>query len=150
MRSLGQTPWSSPELDVSRRLVHLTVVFVGRDFKYVFTVIFGRRTEVGCAKIRSVGLKLTSSPTTIIALSCAWKENPATIKKVIDLMMSTELLLNLKTWQTLIDASSKSTRSPAACCFSNDVSVWVAPAFIKSNGKKRRKTNQYIASFLCF
>ena len=29
-------------------------------------------------------------------------------------------------------SSSKSTRSPAAYCFSNDVSVWVAPAFIKS------------------
>ena len=31
---------------------------------------------------------------------------------------------------------------------SNDVSVWVAPAFIKSNGKKRPKTNQYIPTFL--
>ena len=31
-------------------------------------------------------------------------------------------------------SSSKSTRSPAACCFCNDVSVWVAPAFIKSKG----------------
>ena len=30
-------------------------------------------------------------------------------------------------------SSSKSTRSPATYCFSNDVSVWVAPAFIKSN-----------------
>ena len=30
-------------------------------------------------------------------------------------------------------SSSKSTRSPAAYCLSNDVSVWVAPAFIKSN-----------------
>ena len=30
-------------------------------------------------------------------------------------------------------SSSKSTlRSPATCCLSNDVSVWVAPAFIKS------------------
>ena len=28
-------------------------------------------------------------------------------------------------------------------CLSNDVSVWVAPAFIKSNGKKRTKINQY-------
>ena len=34
-------------------------------------------------------------------------------------------------------SSSKSTRSPAAYCFSNDVSVWVAPAFIKSNGHQR-------------
>ena len=34
--------------------------------------------------------------------------------------------------------------------FGNDVSVWVAPAFIKSNGKKRRKTNQFIATFLFF
>ena len=30
-------------------------------------------------------------------------------------------------------SSSKSTRSPATYCLSNDVSVWVAPAFIKSN-----------------
>ena len=46
-------------------------------------------------------------------------------------------------WQTVPNkwrSSSKSTRSPAACCFSNDVSVWVAPAFIKSNSKKRTRT----------
>ena len=47
-------------------------------------------------------------------------------------------------------SSSKSTRSPATYCLSNGVSVWVAPAFIKSNGRKRTKTNQYIATFLCF
>ena len=33
-------------------------------------------------------------------------------------------------------------------CLSNDFAVWVAPAFIKSNGKQRTKTNQYIATFL--
>ena len=33
---------------------------------------------------------------------------------------------------------------------SNDFSVWVAPAFTKSNGKKRTKTNQCIATYLCF
>ena len=46
-------------------------------------------------------------------------------------------------YEQVSPSSSKSTRSPATYCFSNDVSVWVAPAFIKSNGKKRTKTKQY-------
>ena len=36
----------------------------------------------------------------------------------------------------MFTSSSKSTHSPAAYCFSNDVSVWVAPALIKAGANQ--------------
>ena len=50
--------------------------------------------------------------------------------------------------QQLFFSSSKSTRSPAACCFSNGVSVWVAPAFIKSNDLIKAGATQTETSLL--
>ena len=52
-----------------------------------------------------------------------------------------QVRFNIHLQNKIKKAASKSTRSPTSYCLNNNTSGWVAPAFIKSNGKKRTKTN---------